>query len=112
VGGKEEEGEEGKGRREKKKREKGKRKKENKKRKERGGKRELLARFAAAVGHARAATLGRSTTSTRNERKEKGIGRQLVLVSGRWDCRERCRDTGCSDGKYFEAIRAQQRKKF
>ena len=54
--------------------EKRKRKKEKKKRKGREGKRELPARFAAAVGHARAATLGRSTTCARNEKKRDGTG--------------------------------------
>ena len=67
VGGRRRREKEEKGRRRKKKREKGKRKK--KKRKGREGKRELPARFAAAVGHARAASLGRSTTCTRNEKK-------------------------------------------
>ena len=50
---------------------------------ERKRERELSARFAAAVGHARAAAFGRSVTSTRNERKGEGIGHRLVLVSGR-----------------------------
>ena len=90
---KEEEGEGRKGRREKKKREKGKREKKEKKR-ERGKERELLAGFAAAVGHARAAAFGRSATSTRNERKGKGIGRRLVLVSGRRVARKKKQDLG------------------
>ena len=69
---------------EKKKREKGKRKK--KKRKEREGKRELPARFVAAVGHARAASLGRSTTCTQNEKKRDGTG--IGTGVGTADCRD------------------------
>jgi len=64
VGGKES-GKE-KGRREKKKREK---RKKEKRKEDREGNRELPARFVAAVGHARAATLGRSTTCTQNVKK-------------------------------------------
>jgi len=60
---KEEEGEGRKGKEEKKKREKGKRKKIKEKR-EREGKRELPARFAAAVGHAHASRLRREATRT------------------------------------------------
>ena len=82
-GRKEEEGEGRKGRREKKKREKAKKEKGKGKKKngEREKERELSAGFAAAVGHARAAVFGQSATITQNERKEKGIGRRLVLVS-------------------------------
>ena len=67
--------EKGKGKKEKGKKEKGKKRRERK--------RELSAGFAAAVGDARAVVFGRLATSMRNERKGKGIGRRLVLVSGR-----------------------------
>ena len=111
VGGKEEEGEEGKGRREKKKREKG---KEKEKEKEREREREQLERFAAAVGHARAATSGPSATvaggfgekrCTRKMRKgNKEMEWGLVLVSGQRDRQERSRDIGSLDGKRFRTI--------
>jgi hypothetical protein len=62
----------------------GKRKKKKKVKKKNGEReRELSAGFAAAVGHARAVAFGRSAMSTRNERKGKGIGQRLVLMSGR-----------------------------
>ena len=64
--------EEGEGRKERREKKKEKRKKREKEKNEK--ERELSARFAAAVGHARAATFGRSTTCTRNERRRKQGG--------------------------------------
>ena len=90
-----EKGKEGAKKREKRKREKGKRKMEREK------ERELSAGFTAAVDHARAAAFGRSATSMRNERKGKGIGRRLVLVSGRRIAGTGFREIGSSGGKEF-----------
>ena len=91
-------------RREKEERKRGKRKREKRNREKekwRERKRELSAGFAAAVGHTRAAVFGRSATSIRNKRKGKGIGRRLVLVSGRRIAGTGFREIGSSGGKEF-----------
>ena len=63
--------------------------------------RELSAGFAVAVGHARAVAFGRSAMSTQNERKGKGIGWRLVLVSGQRTA-----------GNFFGKNRISDRKEF
>ena len=61
----------------------GRREKEERRGKRKREEGETSMRFAAAVGHARAAAFGRSATSTQIEGKGKRIGQRLVLVSGR-----------------------------
>ena len=80
----------------KKKREKkGKQKKEKKRKKEKGEEREreLAARFAAAVGLARAAMFGRSTTRTRNKKKRNTM---MGIEFG-------CRNGGSSEKDFGES---------
>ena len=86
-----EEGEGGKGRREEKKRKKEERERE---------KRELAARFAAVVGHARAAASGRTVM---HAEREEGDGTVIGTGVGTVDCWKMISgDWELNDGKDFE----------